>query len=71
MTLKLLSQYVLLILKGLEMLCSAMEWLSLYDCFQKVAHTIAYLEVSVSIQAYHVAEAVGYRSLDRKDRDER
>jgi magnesium chelatase family protein len=32
----------------------------------RVAHTVADLEGSETIQAAHVVEAIGYRSLDRK-----
>ncbi|MCR6503241.1 MULTISPECIES: YifB family Mg chelatase-like AAA ATPase [Bacteroides] len=68
---KLLSLYARPDEKGLAMLKNAMNRLNLsaraYDRILKVARTIADLEGSELIQPAHLAEAIGYRNLDRED----
>lgn len=70
MTPRLLQQHAALDAKGKSLLENAMDKLNLsaraYDRILKVARTIADLDNSPSIQAMHIAEAIGYRSLDRE-----
>ena len=70
MTPRLLQQYAALDAHGKSLLETAMDKLNLsaraYDRILKVARTIADLDNSPTIQAMHLAEAIGYRSLDRE-----
>ena len=69
MTTSLLQKYAVLDDASMERLRAAMRQLNLsaraYDRILKVSRTIADLEGSEQIQPYHVAEAIGYRNLDR------
>ncbi|MBO5678920.1 MAG: YifB family Mg chelatase-like AAA ATPase [Bacteroidaceae bacterium] len=70
MTPRLLQLYAVLDQRGKALLENAMHRLDLsaraYDRILKVARTIADLDGSDAIQSVHVAEAIGYRSLDRE-----
>ena len=69
MTPKLISKYAALDETSLAMLKTAMAKFDLsaraYDRILKVARTIADLDGSENIQFQHIAEAIGYRNLDR------
>ena len=69
MTSKLLREYASLDDVGTEMLRAAMSRLQLsaraYDRILRVARTIADLEGREEIGPAHIAEAIGYRNLDR------
>ena len=75
MTEKMLHQFAEPDAASLDMLRMAMERLKLsaraYSRILKVARTIADLEGSEKVQSHHIAEAIGYRNLDRGDWAER
>lgn len=75
MTEKMIREYARLDESSMEILRMAMERLKLsaraYSRILKVARTIADLAGSENIQSSHIAEAVGYRNLDRSDWAER
>ena len=75
MTEKMLHQFAEPDAASLEMLRLAMECLKLsaraYSRILKVARTIADLEGTEKVQSHHIAEAIGYRNLDRGDWAER
>ncbi|MDO5035487.1 MAG: YifB family Mg chelatase-like AAA ATPase [Porphyromonas sp.] len=69
MTPAMMKEFVKVDQVGMERIRRAMEAFALsaraYDRILKVARTIADLEGSEIVQGHHVAEAVGYRKLDR------
>ncbi len=71
MSSRLLAEYARPDERGLALLKTAMNRLNLsaraYDRILKVARTIADLEGSEHVQSHHLAEAIGYRNLDRED----
>ena len=75
MTERMLHQFAEPDAASLDMLRMAMERLKLsaraYSRILKVARTIADLEGSERVQSHHIAEAIGYRNLDRGDWAER
>lgn len=75
MTERMIHQYAAPDEAGINLLRTAMERLSLsaraYNRILKVARTIADLDASPQVLSPHLAEAIGYRNLDRGDWAER
>ena len=75
MTERMIHQYAEPDAASLDLLRMAMERLKLsaraYSRILKVARTIADLDNSEKVQSQHIAEAIGYRNLDRGDWAER
>lgn len=75
MTERMLHQFAEPDASSMDMLRMAMERLKLsaraYSRILKVSRTIADLDGSEQVQLPHIAEAVGYRNLDRSDWSER
>ena len=75
MTERLLHQFAEPDAASMDMLRMAMERLKLsaraYSRILKVARTIADLDHAENVQSQHIAEAIGYRNLDRGDWAER
>ena len=75
MTERMIHQYAEPDEAGVQMLRMAMERLSLsaraYNRILKVARTIADIAGSEKVESMHLAEAIGYRNLDRGDWAER
>lgn len=71
MTKKMLHQFAEPDAQSLDILRIAMGRLKLSACaysrILKVARTIADLKGSERVQSQHIAEAIGYRNLDRSD----
>ena len=69
MNTSLLQKYVQLDETALNLLRTAMKKFNLsaraYDRILKVSRTIADLEGVAQVQSHHIAEAIGYRNLDR------
>ena len=67
----LLQKYVQLDDAALNLLRTAMKKFNLsaraYDRILKVSRTIADLEGVEQVQSHHIAEAIGYRNLDREN----
>ncbi len=75
MTERMIHQFAEPDAQSLQLLRMGMERLKLsaraYNRILKVARTIADLEASERVQSHHIAEAIGYRNLDRGDWAER
>ena len=75
MTERMLHQFAEPDAVSIDMLRMAMERLKLsaraYSRILKVARTIADLAGSEQVQSMHIADAIGYRNLDRGDWAER
>ena len=75
MTERMIHQFAEPDAQGLNLLRMGMERLKLsaraYNRILKVARTIADLDHSERVQSHHIAEAIGYRNLDRGDWAER
>lgn len=71
MNTSLLQKYVQLDDAALNLLRTAMKKFNLsaraYDRILKVSRTIADLEGVEQVQSHHIAEAIGYRNLDREN----
>ncbi|MBQ2298725.1 MAG: YifB family Mg chelatase-like AAA ATPase [Bacteroidaceae bacterium] len=71
MTTALLHQYVQLDDQAFSLLRTAMQKFNLsaraYDRILRVSRTIADLEGAEQVQRHHIAEAIGYRNLDREN----
>ena len=75
MTERMIHQFAEPDAQSLQLLRMGMERLKLsaraYNRILKVARTIADLEASERVKSHHIAEAIGYRNLDRGDWAER
>jgi magnesium chelatase family protein len=75
MTERMIHQFAEPDAQGLNLLRMGMERLKLsaraYNRILKVARTIADLDHSDRVLSHHIAEAIGYRNLDRGDWAER
>lgn len=71
MSSRLVKEHCILDAAGMDLIKIAIEKLGLsaraYDRILKVSRTIADLQASGDIHPHHVAEAIGYRNLDREN----